>query len=76
MAVAHAGTIVVDNLTELRRIRCDAGAHLPDLWLRVRPGLAVDTHAFTQTGQVDSKFGMGADEINQAVDSVLSGGFR
>lgn len=73
-AVANAGTIVVDNLTELRRIASMEGVQLPDLWLRVRPGLAVDTHAFTQTGQVDSKFGMGADEIDQAVDLCLERG--
>lgn len=70
-ALSHAGTLVVDNLTELERIASLASAApspLPDLWLRLRPGLAVATHhAFTQTGQEDSKFGMSPSEARQAV---------
>ena len=67
-AVAHAGTIVVDNLTEMERLAARAaGKTLPDLWLRIRPGLAVDTHAFRQTGQIDSKFGMSQAEALEAV---------
>jgi diaminopimelate decarboxylase len=69
-AISHAGTIVVDNLTELERLvrlAEQARDHFPDLWLRFRPGLAVETHhAFTQTGQADSKFGMDQEEIVQA----------
>ncbi len=69
-ALKHAATIVVDNLTELGRIgdlvaRSNRGA--PDLWLRLQPGLAVQTHhSHTQTGQSDSKFGMTAEELKQA----------
>jgi diaminopimelate decarboxylase len=68
-ALTLAGTIVVDNLVELERLASIAKSSptpLPDLWLRLRPGLAVDTHAHTQTGQDDSKFGMSAAEIIQA----------
>lgn len=61
-ALQYAGTIVVDNPAELERIfdlasDLPAGAR-PNLWLRLRPGLAVQTHSYTQTGQEDSKFGM------------------
>jgi diaminopimelate decarboxylase len=69
-AVAQAGTIVVDNLAELERLAAmtkPEGSRTPNLWLRVRPGLAVQTHAYTQTGQEDSKFGMGLTEVGQAV---------
>ncbi len=68
-AVEGAGTIVVDNLTELDRLvelSQGAEAPFPNLWLRFRPGLAVDTHSHTQTGQEESKFGMGRDEILRA----------
>jgi diaminopimelate decarboxylase len=67
--MTHAGTIVVDNLHELYRILelRSSVTHIPDLWLRLRPGLAVDTHAYTQTGQDDSKFGMSPSELLQAV---------
>ena len=67
-AAAHAGTIVVDNLVELQRLAARPTAQaLPDVWLRIRPGLAVDTHAFRQTGQADSKFGMSQAEALEAV---------
>jgi len=68
--IAAAGTIVVDSLVELGRLvgmiaRTDGP--VPDLWLRLRPGLAVDTHSHTQTGQEDSKFGMGEAEALEAI---------
>lgn len=70
-AFKYAGTIVVDNLSELHRlgdIRKAFPEDLPDLWLRLLPGVAVHTHhAHTQTGQQDSKFGMTQDEIHSAV---------
>ena len=68
-ALATAGTIVVDNLWELERLAAlaDGVTDFHNLWLRVRPGLAVDTHAFRQTGQDDSKFGTGFAETVQAV---------
>lgn len=65
----QAGTIVVDNLTELDRLvdlARQAKHRLPNLWLRLRPGLAVATHAYTQTGQEDSKFGMNQAEALEA----------
>lgn len=69
-AVHQAGVIVVDNLSELAHLLPRLQATLaprPDLWLRVRPGVAVETHAYRQTGQEDSKFGMGLAEASQAV---------
>jgi diaminopimelate decarboxylase len=68
-AMQHAGTIVVDNLTELKRIpelSLYATGHT-SLWLRLLPGVAVSTHhVHTQTGQHDSKFGMTSEEILDA----------
>jgi diaminopimelate decarboxylase len=67
-AVQHAGTIVVDNLSELSRLVELSKTHaLPDLWLRFQPGSSVDTHAYTQTGHSDSKFGMNWEQIVHAV---------
>jgi diaminopimelate decarboxylase len=63
----YSATIVVDNLTELARILDLNADRLPQIWLRLLPGIAVDTHhAHTQTGQHDSKFGMTREEILQA----------
>ncbi len=70
-AIKYAGTIVVDNLGELHRIADQPpipNSQLPNLWLRLLPGVAVTTHhAHTQTGQHDSKFGMTSEEIMEAV---------
>ncbi|MEZ4639149.1 MAG: diaminopimelate decarboxylase [Caldilineaceae bacterium] len=69
-AVRHGGLVVVDNLSELRRLaqlHADRPGVFPDLWLRVRPGVAVDTHSYRQTGQDDSKFGMSYAETLEAV---------
>jgi diaminopimelate decarboxylase len=86
-AVEHAGTIVIDNLTELKHIhvilseaknlhhheRDSSVATLPqsdiNIWLRLLPGVPVHTHhAYTQTGQHDSKFGMTREEILEAAN--------
>lgn len=68
-ALSHAGTIVVDNQYELQRIieMRPTVTRLPSLWLRLRPGLAVHTHAYTQTGQDDSKFGLSPTELLEAI---------
>ncbi|MFN8466553.1 MAG: diaminopimelate decarboxylase [Caldilineaceae bacterium] len=69
-AVEHAGVVVVDNLSELQRLAALSAQakQAPAIWLRVRPGVAVDTHAYRQTGQSDSKFGM---DPQQTLDAVL-----
>ena len=79
-ALAQAGTLVVDNLTELNRLNTAYKVHravkidqaLPNIWLRLRPGLAVETlHKHTQTGQENSKFGLSVEETHQAVRFCL-----
>lgn len=77
-ALAEAGVIVVDNLSELERIiaRAPANKRLPALWLRVRPGVAVETHAYRQTGQSDSKFGMDGEETFSALEMARDAGLN
>lgn len=70
-ALAKAGTVVVDNLSELQRIQAlrDQFADLPSLWLRFTPGVTVHTHhVHTQTGHDESKFGMNRDEFLRAAE--------
>lgn len=67
-AEKYAGTIVVDNLSELRALTRHSVDRVPDLWLRLLPGVAVATHhSHTQTGQHGSKFGMTLAEVKEAV---------
>jgi diaminopimelate decarboxylase len=73
-AIKHAGTIVVDNPSELKQIKSlfpIPNSRFPSLWLRLLPGVAVHTHhAHTQTGQHDSKFGMTRDEIHGSREGI------
>jgi diaminopimelate decarboxylase len=69
-ALSLAGTLVVDNLAELDQLvqlARERQGPWPNLWLRLRPGYAVATHAHNQTGQEDSKFGMSPAETAEAV---------
>jgi len=73
MAVrANIGRIVVDNLPEIRLI--DKIAHRLNtkvsLSIRVKPGIEAHTHHYIQTGQIDSKFGLGIDD-GQAMEAVI-----
>ena len=66
-AFQYSGTVVVDNISELQRIKHlfpNPETRSTTLWLRLLPGVAVHTHhTHTQTGQHDSKFGMTREEI-------------
>ncbi len=67
--MTQAGTIVVDNLTELHQLVELAKQNespIPNIWLRFRPGESVETHSHIQTGHEDSKFGMSGKDIVEA----------
>ena len=58
---AGIGRIVLDNEREmqlLQEIAAQRGV-VQDVLLRVTPGIKPQTHSFIQTGQIDSKFGLG-----------------
>ncbi|MGD9498783.1 MAG: diaminopimelate decarboxylase [Armatimonadota bacterium] len=69
------GRIVVDSLLELRQL--DGWARrfgcVADILIRIRPGVDTHTHELIQTGQVDSKFGVGiyGGEARRAVETAL-----
>jgi diaminopimelate decarboxylase len=58
---ARVGLVVVDSFDELDRLDLlhAEGLPVPDVLLRITPGVEAHTHEFTRTGQVDSKFGFG-----------------
>ena len=49
--------IVVDSFDEMDRLDALAGDRVPDVLLRITPGVHAHTHEFIATGQDDSKFG-------------------
>lgn len=55
------GYIVVDNQYELENVNRLAASHgiRAKILFRVTPGIEAHTHSYTQTGQQDSKFGLG-----------------
>ncbi len=56
---AGAGTIVVDSFDEMDRIEALVipSVSVPDVLIRVNPGIEAHTHEYLQTGVPDSKFG-------------------
>lgn len=70
------GRVVVDSLIELRQLNCWAArmGTVADILIRVRPGIDTHTHELIQTGQVDSKFGVGiyGGEARRAIEQALA----
>src|SRR3954465_15218159 len=62
------GHIVADSFDELDRLERIAPGQKG--LLRVTPGIKPETHHFIATGQEDSKFGFGIDEVQRAIDRI------
>lgn len=67
---AGVGHIVVDSFDEIARLRELLPADGPRTLVRVAPGLKPSTHAYIQTGQVDSKFGIPLSQVERAIDQT------
>ncbi len=65
------GRVVVDSLMELELLGKEASQQhkTVQIMLRVKPGISADTHHYIQTGQEDSKFGLGISD-GQALAAV------
>ena len=66
------GHIVVDSFDEVERLR-GSGARV---LLRVTPGIKPSTHSYIQTGQEDSKFGFGLDDVPRGVAACADAGLE
>lgn len=68
------GRIVVDSFSELETLRelAKSKQQKTAILLRVKPGVEAHTHEYIQTGQDDSKFGLGLQEAKEAVRMLLS----
>ncbi|HKP91050.1 MAG TPA: diaminopimelate decarboxylase [Thermoleophilaceae bacterium] len=65
---AGVGHIVIDSFDELERLERMAPGQA--VLLRVTPGITPTTHEYITTGQVDSKFGFGLDDVPRAIDRI------
>jgi diaminopimelate decarboxylase len=66
------GYVVVDSFDEIDRLE----GRTQRVLLRVTPGIEVTTHSYIQTGQVDSKFGFGVDEVPRAAERCREAGLE
>ena len=66
------GHVVVDSFDEIERLRGRSARVL----LRVTPGIRPSTHSYIQTGQEDSKFGFGLDDVPRAVEACAAAGLE
>src|SRR3954452_2062547 len=62
------GHIVADSFDELDRLERIAPGQ--KVLLRVTPGIKPETHAFISTGQEDSKFGFGVEDVPRAIERI------
>ncbi len=73
---SEIGHVICDSLDEVARLEriCAEAGRRQRVLIRVTPGVRVETHSYVQTGQLDSKFGLGlADGLAaQAVEAVLA----
>ncbi|MDI6815357.1 MAG: diaminopimelate decarboxylase, partial [Dehalococcoidales bacterium] len=70
----HIGRIVVDNGHELNMLSEMAKEqdYIPDILLRLSPGVEPHTHKYIATGVVDSKFGFPLFSGEEAVATAIS----
>jgi len=70
----HIGRIVVDNFHELRMLAemAKEQGSIPDILLRLSPGVEPHTHKYIATGIVDSKFGFPLLSGEEAVAQAMS----
>ena len=72
----HVGVIMLDNFHEtdlLSQLLEENDAKIK-VMLRITPGIAAHTNKYTQTGQVDSKFGfdLASGQADEALEKVLA----
>jgi diaminopimelate decarboxylase len=71
---AGVGHVVLDSFDEIERLaRIEPGRRV---MLRVTPGIKPETHDKIATGQEDSKFGFGLDDVERAVDATRAAGLE
>jgi len=70
----HIGRIVVDNFHELEMLgeMAKEPGYIPDILLRLSPGVDLHTHKYIATGVVDSKFGFPLASGEEAVAQAMS----
>lgn len=71
------GSIVIDNLDEINILKklCPELNKIQDVLIRITPNIDTKTHPHIQTGQRTSKFGLPIEQLDAAVEDILSCSF-
>lgn len=73
---AGVGRVVIDSFAEIRLLSSIAKEHgkVQDVSVRIKPGIEAHTHDYIKTGQIDSKFGFGAEDGQgmEAIKEILA----
>jgi diaminopimelate decarboxylase len=72
--LAGVGHIVLDSFDDFDRLERVAAEldRVQEVLVRVTPDVSGDTHASISTGQADSKFGFGLDQVPAAIERLIA----
>jgi len=62
--------VIIDNFHDIKLLK-DINKPIKAL-LRITPGIECHTHEYIKTGHIDSKFGFDLEQLDEAVEEVLS----
>jgi diaminopimelate decarboxylase len=70
----HVGRIVVDNMDELRLLTglAEESGHIPEILLRITPGVDAHTHGHLTTGVIGSKFGIPLYKAEEVISTAMA----
>ena len=68
------GRIVVDNAAELQLLTslAEESGHIPEILLRITPGVDAHTHGHLTTGTLASKFGIPLFKAEEAISKAMA----
>lgn len=68
------GRIVIDNMDELRMLTslAEESSHIPEIMLRITPGIDAHTHGHLTTGATGSKFGIPLYKAEEAISTAMA----
>ena len=71
-AASSAGALVLDSLEDIN-LAIDLGVARP-IGLRINPEIAAGFHVHVQAGAPEAKFGLGVEEVDEALSMARAGG--
>ena len=70
LAINYGVTIIIDNLQELKNIIKLSKQRVVEVMIRLKPEIEAHTHEYIKTGQLDSKFGIVKENIEEFIQLI------